>query len=285
MEPVFEKKIVKFGAFVLPVVVAIATVPANAQSHAIASRCNGSQCVSQSTLPPTTPQPAVTGFASVTGTITYRQGITIPPEALLVVRLEDVTVKNAPVILATQTFRNPGQGSTPFELTYERSQINPNHTYAIQALIFVDNQVRFLNPSNYPVITQGNPSNVQVVLGPVGENQTTPRASAKITGTVTYRQRIALPPTAVVEVKLLDVTRQNAPAVTIAQQNITVGNRQIPIPFTLNYDPAKINPRHTYTIQARILINGRPRFINTLAYRVITQARPNTVEVVVNPVN
>jgi uncharacterized lipoprotein YbaY len=284
MEPVFEKKIVKLGAFVLPMVVAIATVPANAQPRAIGNRVVFAQYVAQS-IPRPTMQPAETGFASVTGTVTYRQGITIPPEALLVVRLEDVTVKNAPVTLATQTFRNPGQGSTPFELTYDRAQINPNHTYAIQALIFVDNQVRFLNTSNYPVITQGNPSNVQVILGPVGENQTTPRTSARVTGTVTYRQRIALPPNAVVEVKLLDVSRQDAPAVTIAQQNITVGNRQVPIPFTLTYNPARINPRHTYTIQARILINGRPRFRNTSAYRVITQGRPNTVEVVVNPVN
>ena len=283
MEPVFEKKIVKLGAFVVSVVVAIATVPANAQPRAIGNRVVYAQDVAQS-IPRPTVQPATTGFASVTGTVTYRQGITIPPEALLVVRLEDVTIKNAPVTLATQTFRNPGQGVTPFELTYNRAEINPNHTYAIQALIFVENQVR-LNTSNYPVITQGNPNNVQVVLGPVGENQTTPRTSARVTGTVTYRQRIALPPNAVVAVKLLDVSRQNAPAITIAQQNITVGNRQVPIPFTLTYNPARINPRHTYTIQARILINGRPRFINTSAYRVITQGRPNTVEVVVNPVN
>jgi hypothetical protein len=40
-------------------------------------------------------------------------------------------------------------------------------------------------------------------------------APAMITGTVTYRERIALPPTAVIKVQLVDVSRADAPAVVI----------------------------------------------------------------------
>jgi ABC-type transporter Mla MlaB component len=63
---------------------------------------------------------------------------------------------------------------------------------------------------------------------------------ARVTGTVTYLQRIALPPGAVLEVKLLDVSRADAAAVTIAQQLIEPAGRQVPIAFELRYDPSRI---------------------------------------------
>ncbi|MDQ3175872.1 MAG: YbaY family lipoprotein, partial [Acidobacteriota bacterium] len=44
--------------------------------------------------------------------------------------------------------------------------------------------------------------------------------SATVTGTVTYRQRIAMPPGAVVEVSLLDVSRADAPAVVLDKLEI-----------------------------------------------------------------
>ena len=43
--------------------------------------------------------------------------------------------------------------------------------------------------------------------------QTNQPSAATVTGTVTYRERIALPATAVVEVTVADVSRADAPAV------------------------------------------------------------------------
>lgn len=108
--------------------------------------------------------------------------------------------------------------------------------------------------------------------------------TASVSGTVTYRQRIALMPSAIVEVKLLDVSRADAPAVTIAEQVIRAAGRQVPIGFELRYDPRRIDERHRYAVQARILEDGKLRFINTQAFPVITVGNPNTVEVVVSPV-
>jgi uncharacterized lipoprotein YbaY len=107
---------------------------------------------------------------------------------------------------------------------------------------------------------------------------------AAVTGTVTYRQRMALSPNAVVEVKLLDVSRADAPAVTIAQQTIRPAGRQVPIKFEIQYDPGHIDQRHRYTIQPRILKDGQLQFINTKAYPVITGGNPNTIAVIVKPV-
>lgn len=107
---------------------------------------------------------------------------------------------------------------------------------------------------------------------------------ARVTGTVTYLQRIALSPGAVVEVKLVDVSRADSPAVTITEQVIRPAGRQVPIEFELRYDPRLIEERRRYAIQARILEEGKLRFINTKAYPVITGGHPNTVKVVLNAV-
>jgi putative lipoprotein len=106
-----------------------------------------------------------------------------------------------------------------------------------------------------------------------------------LTGTVTYRQRIALPSGSVVEVKLQDVSRADASAQVIASQTITTTGENVPIPFALSYDPAQIDPRSRYTLSVRITTNGELRWINTERYDVLTHEAPLTgVEVVVQPV-
>lgn len=104
----------------------------------------------------------------------------------------------------------------------------------------------------------------------------------RVTGTVTYRQRIALPPDAVVEVKLVDVSAQDVAAKTIGEQTIRSPG-QVPVPFEIGYDAALIQARHRYAIQARILVEGKLSFTNTLAYPVITMGSPSRVDVVVQP--
>jgi uncharacterized lipoprotein YbaY len=107
-----------------------------------------------------------------------------------------------------------------------------------------------------------------------------PDAAGAVTGTVSYLQRMALPPDAVIEVKLQDVSLADAPAKTIANQKITLGNRQVPVPFELKFDPAKIDPKHSYSVRAIILMEGQPRFITDKAYPVLTQGNPSHVELI-----
>ena len=65
-------------------------------------------------------------------------------------------------------------------------------------------------------------------------------ASGSVSGTVAYRERIALPPDAVVEVVLLGVSRMDVAAATIAEQTIEPSG-QIPVHFELVYDTAVID--------------------------------------------
>jgi uncharacterized lipoprotein YbaY len=64
-----------------------------------------------------------------------------------------------------------------------------------------------------------------------------------VTGAVTYLVRSALPPTAVIEVVLQDVSKADAPAETISSQRIEANGKQVPFPYVLKYDAAKIDPR------------------------------------------
>ena len=74
-----------------------------------------------------------------------------------------------------------------------------------------------------------------------------------LTGTVTYRERIALPPDSRVIVTISDVSLMDAPSVTIAQNQITTAGQQVPISFAVSYDRARIQPGRTYAVSARIL--------------------------------
>jgi uncharacterized lipoprotein YbaY len=105
---------------------------------------------------------------------------------------------------------------------------------------------------------------------------------ARVTGTVTYFQRSALPPGAVVEVRLVNISQ--VPAVTVAEQIVEPRGRQVPIEFEIRYDPRRIERRYRYSIQARILQNDRALFASTEPYLVITGGNPTAVEVTVRPV-
>jgi uncharacterized lipoprotein YbaY len=107
---------------------------------------------------------------------------------------------------------------------------------------------------------------------------------AKVTGTVTYRQRIALTPDAMVEVNLVDVSRADAPAESIAKTEIQTAGRQVPIAFELPYDASMIDPRHRYAVQVRILEGGTLKWTNAGGYHVITLGNPSSVNVLMQPV-
>jgi uncharacterized lipoprotein YbaY len=112
---------------------------------------------------------------------------------------------------------------------------------------------------------------------------TTAPAGAVVSGTVTYRERIALPDDAVVTVQIEDSSRADAPAMVIGEQVIPTMGRQVPLPFSVSYDPAAINPSARYTLRVRVtLADGRLLFITDTAYPVITRDAPiSGIDVVV----
>src|SRR5664279_5753189 len=85
-----------------------------------------------------------------------------------------------------------------------------------------------------------------------------------VAGTVTYRQRMALPPDAVLEVRLQDTSRPDTAAPTIALATIPTAGAQVPIPFRIDYDPAAIDPSHSYSVRATITVSGTLLYLSLI---------------------
>ena len=107
--------------------------------------------------------------------------------------------------------------------------------------------------------------------------------TATVRGEITYRERIAVPPGAQLEVLLLDVSRADAPSETIGGVTLSdIG--QPPYPFEIAYRPEQIIASHTYVVQARLTHQGRLLFITDQAYPVITRGHPTEVQIVLKRV-
>ncbi|HYN09836.1 MAG TPA: YbaY family lipoprotein [Vicinamibacterales bacterium] len=97
-----------------------------------------------------------------------------------------------------------------------------------------------------------------------------------VTGSATYRERMAMPAGAVFEATIEDVSKADAPALVIAStRNTSPGNP--PVAFSIAYDKTKILPDHRYVVRARILVDGKLMFTSDVATPVITRGAPTTV--------
>ena len=108
---------------------------------------------------------------------------------------------------------------------------------------------------------------------------------ARVTGTATYLDRALLPPGAVLEVQLLDISRADAPAEVLSTSR-TEGLGAPPYPFELPYDPAGIDPRNTYSVSARVTVGDRLAMITDTVTPVITRDAPSAdIEVILRRVS
>ena len=121
--------------------------------------------------------------------------------------------------------------------------------------------------------SERSPSNATVEV-PSGRSP-----NATVSGSVTYRERLALSPGAKLVVELRDVSYQDAAAPLIARQTISDPG-QVPIKFKIEYNRDDIDSRNVYSITARIVeSDDRLAFINDTAYEVITRGKPSKVDV------
>ena len=118
-----------------------------------------------------------------------------------------------------------------------------------------------------------------LLLGACGSQ----KEEASVTGTVIYRERIALPDDAVVTVQLQDVSKQDVKAAVMGEQVIKTEGKQVPIDYAVPYDEDAIDERFTYSVSARIEDGaGKLLFISDTVIPVITRDNPTEdVEILV----
>lgn len=107
---------------------------------------------------------------------------------------------------------------------------------------------------------------------------TAPASAATVTGSATYRERMALSPGAVFEATLEGGARPGAPAFVIARAR-RANPGQVPIAFEITYEPRSIDPNRTYSVRASIREGGRIRFTSDRSYPVLTRGHGSEVRI------
>ena len=133
--------------------------------------------------------------------------------------------------------------------------------------------LNFYTKDNDAIFVDGNGAMRRCSVGntpPVIVKEPPPALSSfvDISGSVAYRQRIALPPDAILTIKVQDTSRADAKALTLAEQTIELAGQQVPIAFNLVVDRDLIGKRSRITLSARIERAGKLLFINDKAYPV-----------------
>lgn len=105
-----------------------------------------------------------------------------------------------------------------------------------------------------------------------------PVAAGVLSGEVFYRERVALPPNAVLEVSLVDVTRPGGLGELVASVQIKP-DRQVPISFEIRYGDGDVEQRRSYAVRANILADGRLLYVSARSQRVLTHGHPNSVRI------
>ncbi len=105
-----------------------------------------------------------------------------------------------------------------------------------------------------------------------------------VTGSATYLQRIALPPTATVEIVLQDTSLADAPAKTLGTFTISPPGNP---PFGFAFDVAedKIDAANSYSVRATVRDQGKLLMTTDTVYPVLTRGASNNVDMVMKMVS
>lgn len=99
--------------------------------------------------------------------------------------------------------------------------------------------------------------------------------------TVTYRERILLPPGHTLRVTLADVSLADAPSRTLAETALELEGRAPPYSVRLSTDAAQLDPRHEYAVRAEIRNPaGALRFTTDTRHSVLTRGAPDRADIV-----
>ena len=106
-------------------------------------------------------------------------------------------------------------------------------------------------------------------------------ASTQVDVTASYRERIMLPPSHVLTVKVEDVSLMDAPARVLAETSKPLEGRGPPYAVTLSVPNSEIDARHSYAVRAEIRDpGGALRFTTDTRHSVLTQGATNKADII-----
>ncbi|MFK7736553.1 MAG: YbaY family lipoprotein [Pirellulaceae bacterium] len=108
---------------------------------------------------------------SLKGNIVYRGRAAIPLDAVVRVQIENVSRPYVQVRHGTTVFRPTGGATMPFEIAYDPDYIYPQDTYQVRAIVTSQRQTILESVQPQRVLTNGQPSSVQLQLVDVSSNR------------------------------------------------------------------------------------------------------------------
>ncbi len=100
-----------------------------------------------------------------------------------------------------------------------------------------------------------------------------------VSGTVSYRERIALPPGAVVVVRVLDTSRADAPSTTLAETRFEP-ETQVPVHFTVAVPRSALSASGPVAVAACIEVDGALAWVSD-THHAVTLDGPSEVTIMV----
>lgn len=107
------------------------------------------------------------GMTQVAVSVSYRERILLPPGHRLSVRLEDVSLADAPARVLAEAAEDLDGRGPPYSVTLsvQEADIDPRHTYAVRAEIRDPaGALRFTTDTRHAVLTQGTGARADIVL-------------------------------------------------------------------------------------------------------------------------
>lgn len=99
--------------------------------------------------------------------VTYLQRIALTPGHVMTVRLEDVSLADAPARAVAEMTQGVGGRAPPYDVvfTLPASAVDPRHTYGVRAEIRDEGgRLRFTTTTAHHVMTRGAPDRAEIVL-------------------------------------------------------------------------------------------------------------------------
>ena len=118
-------------------------------------------------------------------------------------------------------------------------------------------------------------STVEPAPAPASASGKSEAAAKVIRGSIVYREKVALPADAELVVQLVDVTRLDQPVLN-AEVKVRTDGRQVPIPFSLAVDPARITG-DLHALRASIRFGGKTQFVTGARVMVDPAAPPQSL--------
>ena len=176
------------------------------------------------------------------------------------------------------SFTPAGDGPPQATLHFSDSELTLPQVPAASGALYRADNIRLQTQGEEAIFDDGKGNTRRCTQGttPPPQATATPATSSflDIAGSITYRQRIALPPDAILIVRVQDVARAGGRARQLAEQRIELNGQQVPIPFAATIDRDLIGKKAQVTVSARIERRGKLLFVSDKPYPALHNGQP-----------